>query len=165
MAEVFIHPRLRRQLADMVPREGGPTQPSAIAAHRARQIIDRLAQGVRPPSCGRMSPRPDKRIKNSLKFDLGSGFRLICIRERSAIHVMFVGNHDRCDAWLNHHIRSTPLKVPLSTGIRHPSPPRDGDPEAGPPPSITEEEFPYTQVSQKLLRKIFCGICSPARPA
>ena len=163
-AQVFVHSKIHRQLAGILARRRGRGDAPRIAARRARTIIENLARGISPGACGRMGAKADKRIKNSLKFDLGSGFRLICIREKSDIHVMFMGDHDRCDAWLNHHIQCAPHKrrtpcrrfsdIPASSS--DPGADMDATHQILPP----EADFPCPDISQKDLRRVFSGLCT-----
>lgn len=120
---VYVTAKLERQLEQMARQTNAP----AVAAQRARQIIDSLiggyapipgfsegtgpdgpwgsdgsdgADGPDPVGAGLLRYKKDKRVKNCLKFNLGKGYRLICIKEKKEIFVMFMGDHDSCDAWL-----------------------------------------------------------------
>lgn len=43
----------------------------------------------------------ESRIKSCVKFDLGDGFRLITQQSNKCVLLLFVGNHDSCEDWLN----------------------------------------------------------------
>lgn len=47
--------------------------------------------------------RGEYRIKNCVKYDLGSGYRLITIRLGDRLYVPFLGDHDDADLWLERH--------------------------------------------------------------
>ncbi len=47
--------------------------------------------------------RGEYRIKNCVKYDLGSGYRLITIRLGDRLYVPFLGDHDAADLWLERH--------------------------------------------------------------
>ncbi len=108
--QVHIYPKLERQLATL-ERQGTIR---SIAAQRARRIINALVRGETPASAGLLKRKTDKRVKNCLKFDLGSGFRLICIREGDIVHVMFVGDHDSADTWLDKNKKKKNHKTTLA---------------------------------------------------
>ncbi|WDP91953.1 MAG: hypothetical protein HUN04_20435 [Desulfobacter sp.] len=162
-AQVHVYSKIERQLTDMMRQSNGRADAPAIAAQRAREIIDRLVQGITPTSCGLMKPRADRRLKNSLKFNLGSGFRLICIKEKPDIHIMFVGDHDSCDAWLDHHTRKKPHKTTLEADtfkvIAAAARPAEKtilpDADQG-----FDDTALFSDISQEDLRRVFSGLCS-----
>jgi hypothetical protein len=43
------------------------------------------------------------RIKNCVKYDLGSGYRLVTIKVGCHLFIPFVGSHDDTDQWIEHH--------------------------------------------------------------
>ncbi len=170
--QVYITPRLERQLEQMAQQTNAP----AVAAQRARQIIDSLIRGNAPvPGCtleveldgedlagtGLLRYRKDKRVKNSLKFNLGKGFRLICIKEKKEIYVMFVGDHDSSDAWLDHFTKKQPHKADMAMAAVF-----SVENDCRPSPSIPViEEDPFydplpREIPQDMLRKVFSGLCA-----
>jgi hypothetical protein len=180
---VYISSRVERLLGQMAQQTNAP----AVAAQRARQIIDSLIQGSAPvPGCaegtgpvagpagsdgprgpdgpdpvgaGLLRYRKDKRVKNSLKFNLGQGFRLICIKEKKAIYVMFLGDHDSCDAWLDHFTRKRPHKADQSMAVFAVD---TGGPDLPASPQRDGAHDPLPQeIPQKLLRQVFKGLCAP----
>jgi superfamily I DNA/RNA helicase len=42
----------------------------------------------------------ESRIKHSVKYDLGDGWRLVTLQNKKACHFLFMGNHDDADHWL-----------------------------------------------------------------
>lgn len=159
MAEqVHIYPKIERQLTALEKQTNAP----AIAADRARQIIEALIHGTSPTVTGLMKPRADQRVKNSLKFNLGSGFRLICIKEKKIIYVMFVGDHDQCDAWLNNFSKRKPHKTELDMEAYTVADPvaASAIPESEPLESldISFDDPLYRQISQADLRRVFKGL-------
>ncbi len=158
--QVHVYPKLERQLLALKRRSNAP----AIAAERARQVIALLIRGKNPTSAGLMRPRTDKRLKNSLKFDLGSGFRLICIREKRIIYVMFAGDHDSTDAWLDHHLSGKPHKTTLPMKIfpidrSCPAKAVKNQTKASSKSSPFEKPGPE-EISQENLRRVFSGLCA-----
>lgn len=49
----------------------------------------------------RITNHGESRVRSCVKFDLGDGFRLITQQANKCIILLFVGNHDACDSWLN----------------------------------------------------------------
>ena len=76
-----------------------------LAVGMYEQIIAQL--GCRGPETVELISKRTKhgewRIKNCIKYDLGSGYRLItvCIDER--LYIPFIGTHDDADLWLERH--------------------------------------------------------------
>ena len=73
--QVNVHPKVERQLTALEKQANKPCVPAA----RARCIIGALIRGMPLASAGLMKRKTDKRLKNCLKFDLGLGYRLVCI--------------------------------------------------------------------------------------
>ena len=154
--KIHIHHQVSRQLAAVAECNNR----TAIASARAKEIIEILKQGVPLSSSGHAKPKTDRRLKNSIKFDLGSGFRLICIRRKAAIHVMFLGDHDCCDTWLTQHGRKKPYKKGTDVFFIRPDAPAPlpaalaGRDER----ACQEEETGLPEISQKDLRRVFKGL-------
>ncbi len=107
--QIHVSPKVERQLG-MLERQGTTR---SIAAQRVKRIIDALIQGDSPASAGLLKKKSDRRVKNCLKFDLGAGFRLICVSEGKIIYVLFVGDHDSSDNWLDNYSKRKPHKTEL----------------------------------------------------
>ncbi len=159
MDRVYISLKTQRRLDQMA----GQTNAPAVAAERARQIIDSFIRGQVPvpAGAGLMRYRKDNRVKNSLKFNLGQGYRLICIREKKEIYAMFVGDHDSSDAWLDHFTRKRPHRTEqamevFSVETPGAAPARPSEPEAAACPDLMPEPIP-----QEILRQVFRGLCTP----
>ena len=45
----------------------------------------------------------ESRIKSCIKYDLGAGFRLVTVNTEKMIWLLFVGNHDAADKWLDNN--------------------------------------------------------------
>lgn len=157
--QIQIYPKLERQLA--VLERQGTTR--SIAAQRARQIIDALIQGDTPASAGLLKRKTDKRVKNCLKFDLGAGFRLICISEGKIIYVLFVGDHDSADNWLDNYSKKKPHKTELEMNtytVDTPCAQRVRTPAPGTPAPMEDmfEDPGFVQITQEDLRRVFKGL-------
>ncbi|MBA3010181.1 MAG: hypothetical protein KKF12_03335 [Proteobacteria bacterium] len=152
--QIQVHPKFERQLA--VLERQGTTR--SIAAQRARRIIEALTQGDSPASAGLLKKKTDRRVKNCLKFDLGAGFRLICIIERKIIYVLFVGDHDSSDNWLDNYSKKKPHKTELEMNIYSVD---NQCAQISGTPAPMEDVFEnpgFSQVTQKELRRVFKGL-------
>ncbi|SMD05240.1 hypothetical protein SAMN02746065_12531 [Desulfocicer vacuolatum DSM 3385] len=96
---IYIHPRVDKELKRLKGRENTP----GFAAEKAWQIICSLAGGDTPVNAGRLSRKGEARIRNCLKYNLGKGYRLVCVINKNDIYVLFSGNHDNCHTWLDKH--------------------------------------------------------------
>ncbi len=151
---VYVHPKVERQLAALEKQ----AKNSSIAANRARRIIDALIRGMRLASAGLLKRKIDRRVKNCLKFDLGKGFRLVCIKEGNFIYVLFVGDHDNCDNWLDNQNKKITNRIDLEMGsyiLGKNSTPMSKKVVSKP---VCVDDFCFCQISQKDLRRVFKGL-------
>ncbi|WP_321417216.1 hypothetical protein [uncultured Desulfobacter sp.] len=155
--EVHLHPKLERQLTTMEGRANAPS----IAAGRARKIIEAMIEGQTSQASGLFRARSDARVKNSWKYDLGAGYRLICIRTKQIIYIMHLGDHESCDTWLNNNSKRQPqnteIKMTAFT-IRDTSNPYDFQTVRAQDqkPDFDDQDLP--SIPQEYLRKVFRGL-------
>jgi len=152
--QIHVYPKVERQLAAF--ERQGTTR--SIAAQRARRIIDILIQGDRPASAGLLKRKTDKRVRNCLKFDLGAGFRLICVSEGKIIYVLFVGDHGSADNWLDNYSKKKPhtIEFEMNTYIVD----RQCAQMSGMPAPMKDmfENPGFSRITQEALRRIFKGL-------
>jgi hypothetical protein len=76
-----------------------------LAATKCQAILDDLRMhGCRCEAVLNQRTRKGEwRIKNCVKYDLGSGYRLVTIKGDGHLFVTFVGSHDDTDQWIDHH--------------------------------------------------------------
>lgn len=138
---------------------------AALAAEQADLIIDRLllegAGRHRELGIGRPTRHGEARIRNSLKYDLGNGYRLIARKEEDEIVFLYIGAHDDCDRWItdNKGSRWTAAKPRSKTEeVREASVSvAPGDPEpAESEPDLYERMI--EAIDEKDLRVIFRGL-------
>ncbi|MCA1785230.1 MAG: hypothetical protein LC657_04515, partial [Desulfobacteraceae bacterium] len=77
-----VHPKVEKTLEQMKTLDNAPK----IAAKRAEAIIDALKNGTIMARAGRLSKTKDARIRKLFKYDLGKGFRLISLKDKSALY-------------------------------------------------------------------------------
>lgn len=50
----------------------------------------------------------ESRIPHCVKYDLGSGYRLVTVEHEGHRHLLFVGTHDETDLWVDNHVGIKP---------------------------------------------------------
>lgn len=155
--EVHVHPKLEKQLTAMEGQANAPF----IAACRARKIIESMIQGQTSQAAGLFRARSDTRVKNSWKYDLGAGYRLICIRTKQIIYVMYAGDHESCDAWLNNNSKKQPQNTEIDMTaftIRDTPEPFDFQTDRSQDREPDFDDQYLTPIPQEYLKKVFCGL-------
>ncbi|MFU8770066.1 MAG: hypothetical protein ACNA7H_10045 [Desulfotignum sp.] len=154
---LHIHPKVEKDIKQMKTLENAPK----IAAKRAEEIISALKKGAIMARAGRLSKTKDARIRRLFKYDLGKGFRLISLKDKSRLYILFVGSHDRCDTWLDTYSKKQPhqTEVPMACYEI----PQEKRRETGPfplPSADPEDDLceRMPPVSQKDLREVFSGL-------
>jgi len=143
---------------------GKTDKKGALAAERAAEIIRQLA--VDGWQCVAMknkrTRRGELRVRKCLKYDLGSGYRLISLRRDSELFLLYVGTHDECDRWLNKK-RGSRLQVEPEGFIFIAG--NGKAPTGQPADTVIEEradeyeEQLSARLSDTVLRQVFRGIC------
>jgi hypothetical protein len=158
MLEILqIHPRVEKNLEQMKVLDNAPK----IAAKRAEAIIDALKNGTIMARAGRLSKTKDARIRKLFKYDLGKGYRLISLKDKSSLYILFVGSHDQCDTWLDTNSKGKPHQTEVQMACYEimQKKRRQSGPESLSFPDPEEdlcERMP--PVSQKDLREVFSGL-------
>lgn len=77
-------------------RNSGGT--AAIAVKKAEEIIARMISRGQtiPDAIGRLTKNGELRGKHCRKYDLGSGYRLICVHQENHLMLLYIGSHDEC---------------------------------------------------------------------
>lgn len=152
---VHVHSRLLNQLDEFKQMENV----NAFAAKKADAIIKALVAGTKPARAGKLTRHGDARIKNCLKYDLGKGFRLVCVKDGRNFYVLFVGSHDRCDTWMDKHRN---FKIPgLMAVMERLRVKSNSCARSEITPCSAPEQlglFPEHQIPQKILRSLFQGL-------
>ena len=83
----------------ILDRAGGK---AVLASERARTIISKLIEeGEQSPfDIGRLTGHGEGRVHNCLKYNLGNGYRLICLLKGNVCTLAYAGSHDDCDRWI-----------------------------------------------------------------
>lgn len=158
---VFIHRRTRFNRRLEVLRRGD--KKSAIAAEKADALIKKLFEEDLAflAETYSQTKHGELRIDKCRKYDLGSGYRLICIEYGGDLFITYVGTHDDCDRWIENNRRFEPdlsdvieentLTKCEENGNAPIDPGRDED--------MDYDDILMKQIDENVLRKIFCGLC------
>ena len=157
ITELHIHPKVEKALEQMKMQDNAPK----IAAERAEAIIKALKTGTSMARAGRLSKTKDARIRGLFKYDLGKGFRLISLKDKSALYILYVGSHDRSDIWLETNSKKKPHQTEVAMACyevtqkkqKHANPATRSS--ADPEDDMCDRIPP---VSQKDLREVFSGL-------
>lgn len=80
------------------------------AAKKAEDIINKMVTNVEAPLSilGKLTKHGEGRIKNCIKFDIGKGYRLVCVKDKAHLFLLYIGTHDDCVTWIEHNRNVTP---------------------------------------------------------
>lgn len=157
--DVYLDPRIHKNL-ELLNRSG---KKAALAADKAEEIITRLqAGGVIPERVGTVTKHGELRIKGVMKYDLGSGYRLITYKNGQRLFLLYVGSHDDCHRWIENNRELTTEQIQERCVMLPVNESECGCIEIVDETELEEEEFdPLASVSERDLRQVFCGLVSP----
>ncbi len=155
----YLDPKLDKCLAGL--RRSG--KKASLAAEKADEIISRLRAGIFPPGqVATVTKHGELRIKGCMKYDLGSGYRLVTMKDGRKIYLLYVGSHDECHRWIENN-RDLPLDLIEerceAIAIRqnsHRQAPNDSETTTTEDTAEAPELTPFYQDSE--LRRIFSGL-------
>lgn len=77
---------------------------ATLAAERAHEIVGKLQAGSPPlAEAGATTRRGEQRLKGCIKYDLGSGYRLVTLKQGQELFLLYVGSHDNCHRWIENN--------------------------------------------------------------
>jgi hypothetical protein len=130
------------------------------AAKKADAIIRNIVRNgdSRLSVFGKFTRHGEFRIKNCVKYDIGKGYRMVCVKELDSLYLLFIGTHDDCSAWVENNRNYSPdperknlITYHVESGI-----------EDGEPPSLSEEadydDILLSTVTEKDLKIVFRGL-------
>lgn len=153
---IHLDPKIEKRL-ELLRRSG---KKAAIAAAKVEKIITRLKTGgVFPDQAGSVTKHGELRIKGIMKYDLGSGYRLITFRHDRGLFLLYVGTHDECNRWIENNRELTVDQIRERCAVL---PVVDNGKEIQELEAVevSEEDYfdPLTAISENDLRRIFCGL-------
>jgi hypothetical protein len=155
LQRIYLDSRIRKRL-ELLRRSG---KKAALAAEKVEEIITRLQSGEDlPAEAGTVTKHGELRIKGVMKYDLGSGYRLVALKQDGRFFLLFVGSHDDSHRWIeNNRELSIDLLEQRCTALPVHSACLEMDMNDKTTP-IMEDDDPLDQVSEQDLRRIFCGL-------
>lgn len=162
--ELIIHSATRFAKHLEALRKSGKI--AALAAAKVEILLENLAiLSDRAPEVQiKRTKKGELRVRNCQKYDLGGGYRLVCVKEGQHLFLLYVGTHDDCDRWLDNN---RGMKIAFDGGHDAIS---FAEQEAQLISQSSEEERADLEVDEyehkllakiddKILRQIFRGIC------
>jgi len=161
---IYIHREasFRRSLETLA--RGDKT--ASMAASRAEEVIEKLASGDYQAIeiVSRRTKHGELRISGCRKYNLGAGYRLVCVKQEGYLVATYVGSHDDCNRWIENN-RGFELELPsLSDSLLvsencESNRRRDSENEEHEP---DYDDILMAKIDQKILRQVFCGLCGGA---
>lgn len=134
------------------------------AASRAEEIMAKLSFGDSQTIevLSRHTKNGELRINGCQKYNLGGGYRSVCVKRGNHLVAVYVGSHDDCNRWLEKN-RGFEPELHLPRDVVFPF--EEGEPENPSKWEALRSEPDYDdilmeQIDEKILRRIFAGICS-----
>lgn len=99
---IYRDPRFDKAMVDL-NRKGGT---ASFITEKAEKMIKDLTECRRRLSeIGKKTRNGEHRLERCFKFDLGSGYRMVCLRFDACIVFLYIGTHDDCCRWIEHNKR------------------------------------------------------------
>ena len=159
---VYLDPRVEKQMR--VLRRAG--KKGFLAAAQADHIIGRLLAGrFAAANIGSITKHGELRIKGCIKYDLGSGYRLVTFKRGRNLFILYMGSHDDCHRWIENN-RELPIErieprcKPLAVNKRRNQDHRGDAPEAIPD---MEDNDILAEPDDRHLRAVFSGLTQQTR--
>jgi hypothetical protein len=160
MACFHLDPRVVKCL-ELLRRSG---KKASLAATKVEEIIARLqAGGNIPDRVGTVTKHGEARIKGVVKYDLGSGYRLVTYKQVDRLFLLYAGTHDDCHRWIGNNRELTveqikercimiPVHGPRSIVFNNMA------------SEHAQENFSdaFSEISEKDLRRVFVGLSEPS---
>jgi len=158
---IFLHrgTKFNRRLNTL--KRGG--NQASLAAKRAEEIIENLASGGKalPEQMGKLTKHGELRIDKCRKYDLGGGYRLVCVKQGENLVLSHVGTHDDCDRWIENNRGFEPDidEKHQEVSFTQEEAPDHQPPEQEPDDEMDYDEILMRKIDENMLRRIFCGLC------
>ena len=137
---------------------------ASLAAHRAEEIIKRLsARGqTGHEDTRKRTKNGELRLDKILKYNLGGGYRLLCVRRGRDVSLLYVGTHDDSNRWLENNRGFKPV---IGQGSRKVTFEKENAEEGVSLRQEVESEMDYEdilmeKIDEKILRSVFSGLCA-----
>jgi hypothetical protein len=114
-----------------------------------------------PTQAGTVTKHGELRIKGVIKYDLGSGYRLVTLKQDGLFFLLFVGSHDDCHRWIENNRELSIEQCVQRCAVL---PIRNAGSDARMNDETLqillddEDDNPLDRASEQDLRRIFCGL-------
>jgi hypothetical protein len=130
------------------------------AAKKADAIIRSIIKNgdSRLSVLGKFTRHGEFRIKNCIKYDIGKGYRMVCVKDQENLYLLFVGTHDDCSAWVENNRNFTPdpaRKNLITFLVGQADNPED---ENGYCTESDYEDILLSRITEKDLKTVFRGL-------
>lgn len=155
---IHLYPRYEKRLNALKQSE----KMAVSAAKKADAIVEGLLEDgfSRLADKGKFSRHGEARIRNCIKFDIGKGYRVVCVKENDHLFFLFIGTHDDCATWIenNRNFRPDPFLKQLTTLPVRSDSTGDLSPKNTPCPEPDYEDILLERITEKDLRYVFRGL-------
>lgn len=136
---------------------------AALAATRADEIIETIARKGDDAleHIAKLTKHGEHRIRKSRKYDLGQGYRMICLSKDCVLTCLYIGTHDESDRWLhrNRNIDIDDLEIVDDVSPADPLESKEQSMEEELEPDMVHDDLFFENIDDKELRSIFSGLC------
>lgn len=157
----YVHSNLKFE--KMLDAMRSSEKMAVSAAKKADAIIRNIIKNgdTRLSVLGKFTRHGEFRIKNCIKYDIGKGYRMVCVKEKDSLYLLFVGTHDDCSAWVenNRNYSPDPDKKNLITHTVEFSVDEDSLSPLTPEPDY--DDILLSKITEKDLKAVFCGLLNP----
>jgi hypothetical protein len=158
LQRIYMDLKINKRL-ELLRRSG---KKAALAADKTDEIIARLQSGGDlPTQAGTVTKHGELRIKGVMKYDLGSGYRLVTLKQEVRLFLLYIGSHDDCHRWIENNRELSIEQIEQRCAVL---PVRVDATDAGLNDETaqiimdTDDDNPLDRVSEQDLRRIFCGL-------
>lgn len=154
-----------KQVEDKLSELSRGSKKDHLSADKARAIMSALSEDpeLPPHEAGSTTHYGEARVAGCIKFDLGRGNRLICLKEECGLHMVFLGTHDEADRWLMINRGQGPEHMGVPAAVIEIAEPdrdeEDGGGEQDPEKEPDYDEMLMARLTEKDLRAVFSGLC------
>lgn len=157
----FVHsnPRFEKRLKDLRKSE----KFAVAAARKVDKIINNLVSKGRASiiETGKLARYGEARIPNCIKYDLGKGYRLVCVKKGEHFFLLYIGTHDDSCRWIEDNrgfIPDPKRKNHITRPVCHPPVTETAD-TADPEQEPDYDDLLMARITEKDLRRVFRGLC------
>lgn len=158
LQSIYLDPTIAKRL-ELLRRSG---KKAALAAAKTEEIIARLQSGGQmPEQAGTPTRHGEQRIRGVMKYDLGSGYRLVAYKQRLRIFLLYLGTHDDCHRWIenNRELAIDQIKMRCTRLMVESGDSSSGMAEYAAADLAEDEDYdPLANLTDKDLRQIFRGL-------